>query len=92
MSTESAFKIENCHITTGDFIFERERPLTLNISGQGEKLTRVGNSTYTVPGSVAGYGKARTGTGSVMQQSDPAREAAKKRFEVSKVAYAVAVK
>ena len=46
----------------------------------------------TVPGSVAGYGKARTGTGSVMQQSDPAREAAKKRFEDSKIAYADAVK
>ncbi len=50
-------------------------------------------STFdTVPGSVAGYGKARTGTGSVMQQSDPAREAAKKRFDDSKVAYAEAVK
>ena len=52
ISTESAFKIENCHINTGDFVFDIGGPLTLNVSGQGEKLTRVGNSTYTVPGTV----------------------------------------
>ena len=66
VSTESAFKIENCHIKTGDFVFERERPLTLNVSGQGEKLTRVGNSTYTVPGSVVSSSATYTPTTPVL--------------------------
>ena len=66
VSTESAFKIQNCHIKTGDFVFERERPLTLNISGQGEKLTRVGNSTYTVPGSVVSPSATYTPTTPVL--------------------------
>ena len=49
-------------------------------------------STFdTAPGSVAGYGKDRSGTGSVMKQSDPAREIAQKRFDDSKLAYAEAV-
>ena len=66
VSTESAFKIENCHIKTGDFVFERERPLTLIVSGQGEKLTRVGNSTYTVPGSVVSSSATYTPTTPVL--------------------------
>ena len=52
VSTESAFKIENCHIKDGDFEFEVESPLTLTVSGSGEKLTRVGGSDFTVPGTV----------------------------------------
>ena len=52
VSTESTFKVENCHIKDGDFVFESGSPLTLNVSGQGEKLTRAGDSTFTVPGTV----------------------------------------
>tara|TARA_B100000214_G_scaffold131728_1_gene93639 strand:+ start:1292 stop:2200 length:909 start_codon:yes stop_codon:yes gene_type:complete len=66
VSTESAFKIENCHIKTGDFLLNVERPLTLNVSGQGEKLTRVGDSTYTVPGSVVSSSATYTPTTPVL--------------------------
>jgi len=52
VSTESTFKVENCHIKDGDFVFESGSPLTLKVSGQGEKLTRAGDSTFTVPGTV----------------------------------------
>ena len=66
VSTESAFKIENCHINTGDFVFDIGGPLTLNVSGQGEKLTRVGDSTYTVPGSVVSSSATYTPTTPVL--------------------------
>ena len=66
ISTESVFKIENCHINTGDFVFDIGGPLTLNVSGQGEKLTRVGNSTYTVPGSVVSSSATYTPTTPVL--------------------------
>ena len=59
----------------------------------------------TVPGSMSGFGSTRPGTGrpatggtgggqvGIMPvQTDPAREAAKKRFEDSKIAYDAAVK
>ncbi len=52
VSTESTFKLENCHIQNGDFSFDVGSPLTLEVSGQGEKLTRAGDSTFTVPGTV----------------------------------------
>ena len=66
VSTESAFKIENCHIKNGDFLLNVENPLTLRVSGQGEKLTRVGNSTYTVPGSVVSSSATYTPTTPVL--------------------------
>ena len=47
----------------------------------------------TAPGSVSGYGSSRPGTGATgIMQSDPAREAATKRYEESKKAYDAALK
>ena len=66
VSTESTFKIENCHIKNGDFIFSIERPLTLQVSGQGEKLTRAGDSTFTVPGTVVSPSSTYTPTSAVL--------------------------
>ena len=66
VSTESTFKIENCHIQNGDFQFDIQGPLLLNVSGQGEKLTRAGDSTFTVPGTVVSSSATYTPTTPVL--------------------------
>ena len=66
VSTESTFKVENCHIQNGDFVFDIGRPLTLEVSGQGEKLTRAGDSTFTVPGTVVSSSATYTPTTPVL--------------------------
>ena len=66
VSTESTFKIENCHINSGDFMFDIGQPLTLAVSGQGEKLTRAGDSTFTVPGTVVSPSATYTPTTPVL--------------------------
>ena len=66
VSTESTFKIENCHIQNGDFQFDIDGPLLLNVSGQGEKLTRAGDSTFTVPGTVVSSSATYTPTTPVL--------------------------
>jgi len=46
----------------------------------------------TVPGSMSGFGGSRPGTGAApITQTDPAREAAKMRYDESKKAYASAI-
>ena len=66
VSTESTFKIENCHLQNGDFQFDIGGPLLLNVSGQGEKLTRAGDSTFTVPGTVVSSSATYTPTTPVL--------------------------
>ena len=66
VSTESTFKIENCHLQNGDFQFDIDGPLLLNVSGQGEKLTRAGDSTFTVPGTVVSSSATYTPTTPVL--------------------------
>ena len=66
VSTESTFKVENCHIKNGDFVFDIGSPLTLKVSGQGEKLTRAGDSTFTVPGTVVSPSATYTPTTPVL--------------------------
>ena len=66
VSTESTFKIENCHLQNGDFQFDINGPLLLNVSGQGEKLTRAGDSTFTVPGTVVSSSATYTPTTPVL--------------------------
>ena len=41
VTKESTLKMEGCIITNGDFLFDRGKPLTLSVSGQGKKLSRV---------------------------------------------------
>ena len=60
VSGESTFKIEDCVITNGDFIMERTKPLTLSVSGQGRKLERVGNASFSLPGTLQSASSTRT--------------------------------
>ena len=49
-STESTFKLEKCVITNGNFGIERSQLLNISVSGEAAKLSRVGDSTFAVPG------------------------------------------
>ena len=60
VSEESTFKIEDCVITSGDFIMERTKPLTLSVSGQGRKLERVGNASFSLPENLVSPSSTRT--------------------------------
>lgn len=68
VSTEQdVFKLETCVITNGSFIIEKLRPLSLTVSGEASKLTKVGTKAgYTIPGSV----QSRTGSLTYNRVSD----------------------
>ena len=59
---ESTFKLNECVITNGDFNLAKNSPLTLNVSGQAQKLERVGNASYSLPGSLVSASSTRTPT------------------------------
>lgn len=59
-TNNSTFKIEGCIITEGNFDFSRSTPTLLNVSGQGKKLTRVGDESFTIPGSAGSQSATRT--------------------------------
>jgi len=56
----STFKIENAVITNADFAFATRDQFLVAISGQGTKLTRAGNESYTIPGSLQSESSTRT--------------------------------
>ena len=56
----STFKIENAVITKADFAFATRDQFLVAISGQGTKLTRAGNESYTIPGSLQSESSTRT--------------------------------
>ena len=56
----STFKIENAVITNADFAFATREQFSVAISGQGTKLTRAGNESYTIPGSLQSESSTRT--------------------------------
>ena len=62
VSSESTFKLEGCVITTGDFNFAKDSPLILSVSGQAKKLSRVGNESYSLPGTLQPASATRTPT------------------------------
>ena len=66
VTNESTFKLEGCVITTGDFSFARNNPLQLAVSGQAKKLSRVGNESYSLPGSLQSASATRTPTKSLL--------------------------
>ena len=66
VTNESTFKLEGCVITTGDFSFARNDPLQLTVSGQAKKLSRVGNESYSLPGSLQSASATRTPTKSLL--------------------------
>ena len=59
-SDESTFHLDNCVFTNGSFVIERSTELRLTLTGEAEKLSRVGNSSYTIPGSNVARASSRT--------------------------------
>ena len=62
VSTNGTFKITGCVITQGEFSLQRNEPLKLRVSGQGQKLERVGNESFSLPGSLQSASATRTPT------------------------------
>ncbi len=62
VSSESTFKLNECVITNGDFNLAKGSALTLSVSGQAQKLERVGNASYSLPGSLVSASSTRTPT------------------------------
>jgi len=62
VSSESTFKLEGCIITSGDFNFAKNKPLSLRVSGQAKKLSRVGDENYSLPGNLQSASATRTPT------------------------------
>ena len=48
----STFKIESAVITEGAFTFQPKDQFKVELTGQGIKLSRVGDESYSIPGSV----------------------------------------
>ena len=59
---ESTFKLNECVFTNGDFNLAKGSALTLSVSGQAQKLERVGNASYSLPGSLVSASSTRTPT------------------------------
>ena len=59
---ESTFKLEGCVITQGEFNLAKGSPLILTVSGAAQKLNRVGNASYSLPGSLVSPSSTRTPT------------------------------
>ena len=56
----STFKIEGCAITSGNIAFNPREQFKVAVEGQGSKLTRAGNESYTIPGSAQSESATRT--------------------------------
>ena len=56
----STFKTAGCVVTSADFAFNPKGQFKVAYSGQGTKLSRVGNESYTIPGSLQSESSTRT--------------------------------
>ena len=56
----STFKVEGAVITGATFDFVPENQFQIRCEGQGKKLTRVGNESYSIPGSAQSESATRT--------------------------------
>ena len=56
----STFKLEGAVITGATLDFVQENQFTLRLEGQGKKLTRAGNESFTIPGSAQSESSTRT--------------------------------
>jgi hypothetical protein len=63
---ESTFKLEGCVMTQGEFNLAKGSPLILTVSGNAQKLNRVGNASYSLPGSLVSASSTRTPTLSLL--------------------------
>ena len=56
----STFKLQSCIITTANFNFNPREQFKVIVSGQGTKLTRAGNESYSIPGNAQSESSTRT--------------------------------
>ena len=49
-SDADTFHLDNCVFDSGSFVIERSTELRITLSGQAGKLDRVGDGSYTIPG------------------------------------------
>ena len=56
----STFKVENCIVASATFVFNPREQFKISIEGQGTKLTRAGDESYTIPGSAQSESSTRT--------------------------------
>ena len=56
----STFKLERAIITGATLDFLQDNQFTLRLEGQGTKLTRAGNESYSIPGSLQSESATRT--------------------------------
>ena len=59
-TNNSTFKIEGCVVTSASFDLGVKDQFLTSIEGQGIKLSRAGNESYTIPGSVQSESATRT--------------------------------
>ena len=50
VTTNSTFKLENAIITSASMDFVPENPFMIRVEGEGTKLSRAGNESYSLPG------------------------------------------
>ena len=63
---ESTLKLEGCVITQGEFNLAKGSPLILSVSGPAKQLSRVGDASYSLPGSLVSASSTRTPTLSLL--------------------------
>jgi len=56
----SVFKVDGAVTTSGDFSISPNRQFEIAVQGQGTKLERVGNESYTIPGTLQSESSSRT--------------------------------
>ena len=54
------FKVASCVITSANFALNPRAQFTVDVEGQGTKLSREGNESYTIPGSLQSESSTRT--------------------------------
>ena len=59
---ESTFKLNECVLINGDFNLSKGSASTLAVAGQAQKLERVGDASYSLPGSLVSASSTRTPT------------------------------
>jgi len=60
VTTNSTFKLENAIITNASMDFIPENPFIVRLEGEGTKLSRAGNESYSLPGSAQSESSTRT--------------------------------
>ena len=56
----ATFKVESCVVTSAGFGFNPRDQFKVEVEGQGVKLTKVGDESYSIPGSVQSLSSTRT--------------------------------